>query len=79
MSGSVCAGHGSHRPVLLHEGLSLPVPRLPLRHWSIWADLPAPVPPLLLPRLHQGQEASQSAPERKLPSQEIRVIFPLAT
>lgn len=70
-SGSVCANHGSHRPVLLHEGMSLPVPRLPLRHRSLWADLPDPVCPLLLSRLHQGQEASQSTPERKLPSQKI--------
>lgn len=77
--GSVRAGDGSHRPVLLHERLSLPVSGVPLHHRPVRAHLPHPVPQLLLSRLHQRQEASQNAPERnlpperKLPLQKVRV------
>ncbi|XP_064828057.1 uncharacterized protein LOC135544400 isoform X2 [Oncorhynchus masou masou] len=62
----VCDCYHPHLAVLLHEGLSLPVPHLHLHHWPLWPGLPPPLPQLLVPRLHQGQEASQGTSGQNL-------------
>ncbi len=54
----VCYGDHPHLPVFLHEGLPLPVPHLHLHHRLVRPDFPVPLPQLLVPRLHQGQEAA---------------------
>lgn len=58
---TVCYGDQPHLPVFLHFGLLLPVPDLHLHHRPVRPDFPVPFPQLLVPRLHQGKAAAQSA------------------
>lgn len=61
----VCDGHFAHLPVLLHEGLPVPVPGLPLRHLFVWSHLYGPVSQFLVPRLRQRTAATESLSERQ--------------
>ena len=64
VSDPVCVGDLAYRPVLLHQGLPLPLPHFHLHHRPLWPPLPLPLHQLLVPRLHQGPEAPQGPAER---------------
>lgn len=54
----VCYGNQPHLPVFLHEGVPIPVPHLHLHRRLVRPDFLVPLPQLLVPCLHQRQEAA---------------------